>query len=261
MHIGILLALGVLGAALHAQQATPPPNPPPAPAGATPPSAIPAAPAPASDGYVAYAEHDMLKMLGTRTDEEGHEQHFLDVQFVGSVYEDLALHAQNYPPTFRSDAERVRATRDADILSRTLDEVLKDGDPPDQVLLLAARAHALAHNLDVREAGARASRTFERILAKDPKNAQAHFHYGAFLAASGSRPDDALAHLKQATELGVDDAWYALGMHYLALGDREKAISCFETYTQRRPADQSARKMLEGLKSGKIKVNVSNTKR
>ena len=230
---------GLLGLA-SAQQ--PPPQP-----------AAPPAAAPADDAYVPYAVHDIEQVLGSRPGADGKIQHYVDIQLVKSIYDDLARHAQNYPVDLRSDAERERARNDAGGLSVIMESVTVAPDAPTELLLLAARVHALAHNLDVPQAAGRATASFERILAREPDNAEANFHFGAFLAASDQRPKDAAACLEKAARAGIDAAWFSLGMLQLTQGDQEHALQSLETYTARMPSDTRTRKMVEGLRSGKLK--------
>ncbi len=241
----VSLVLTCVLAGQTAGQSPPEPAPPPDP------PAAPAQPA-AEDGYVEYGTHDLEKLLGTRPGPDGKVTRFVDMQVVRAIFDDLAAHARNYPTTFRSDEERARARRDANGLGGLLDAVTQTADAPVEMLVLAGRVHAMAHNLDVPQAAERATACFERVLASRPEDAQANFHFGVFLAATGSRPDDAVACLEKATTLGVVDAWFSLGMLHLTLGDRERGLSCLETYSTKVPGDVQARELLEGLRAGTL---------
>ena len=223
-------------------QADAPPRPEPAPAAR-----------PEGDAYVAYGTYDLTKVLGTRPGADGRDQHFLDMQLIHTVFDDLLAHAANYPTNFRTDEERQRAQRDASTLANMLDIATKPDAAPIDMLLLAGRMGALAHNLDVPRAAERAAKCFERSLAREPENPQANFHFGVFLASTGARSSEAVACLEKAARLGVDAAWFSLGMLQLTLGDREHGLASLEAYTKKVPGDAQARKLLDGLRDGSLK--------
>jgi regulator of sirC expression with transglutaminase-like and TPR domain len=55
----------------------------------------------------------------------------------------------------------------------------------------------------------------------------------------------------------VTDAAYALGIAYLLLGDKEKALENLEAYRQRTPSDSYVVKLIEGIRNGKAKITRS----
>jgi hypothetical protein len=244
---GLALMAALVSSAARSQAPAPQePAPKPEPVAAGQPGA--------GDTYVAYGSHDPTKILGTRRDADGHDHHFVDMQVVHAILDDLVMHAANYPPDLRTDDERQRAQSDARALGGMLDVLIQPEDAPVEMLLLASRVHAIAHNLDVPDAAAQATKGYERILAREPENAQANFHFGVFLASTGTRSKDAAACLEKAARLGMDGAWFSLGMLQLTLGDRDHALASLENYAKKFPDDAGARKLIEGLRDGSLKI-------
>ena len=80
--------------------------------------------------------------------------------------------------------------------------------------------------------------------------------YGTFLAGTG-KPKEALPYLEKALAVGVTDAAYALGMTYLTLGNKQKALENLEAYRQRNPNDGNVAKLIDGIRNGKVEIKRS----
>ncbi|MCU0869466.1 MAG: hypothetical protein MUF30_07650 [Burkholderiales bacterium] len=65
---------------------------------------------------------------------------------------------------------------------------------------------------------------------------------------------DAVPHLDKAARGGIVEAHYALGIAYLGLGDAPNAVKQLERYRTLRPEDTSVAGLIEGIRSGKVRV-------
>ena len=174
------------------------------------------------------------------------EHYSLDIRYLDKMVADIAVHAGNYPVQFDSAADRRRAVADLILLSGML-EIVVNGPTPDGGLLLRyARLNRFGHDLDIPGATAKAEGSFKRLLAGQPDNPDANYEYGLFLASSGQAAL-AISYLEKAISLGVSEASYALGMSYLALGDRQKAIVQLQEYQRYHPKDGNVDKLLAAL--------------
>lgn len=63
-----------------------------------------------------------------------------------------------------------------------------------------------------------------------------------------------MKYLEKAYRLGVEDSAYTLGLAYLGLGDKRKALEYLEAYAQNNPDDEKAKRLIEGIESGKVVV-------
>jgi tetratricopeptide (TPR) repeat protein len=165
----------------------------------------------------------------------------------------IARHARNYPPAFDSEADRRRAVEDTKALSTMLDMLVKGPAPIPELLFRAADLHAMGHNLGIDGEAAKADARYKALVALTPDDARARFAFGAFLGNS-ARPAEALPHLEKAARGGIVEAHYALGISYLGLGDAKKALQQLELYRARRPDDASVGQLIEGIRSGKVRV-------
>jgi Tfp pilus assembly protein PilF len=126
-------------------------------------------------------------------------------------------------------------------------------DADTQLLLTAAILSGFAHNLDIEGAADNAVKYYERILKREPNHPRANYHYGRFLA-SASKPRESLPYLEKALRSGVEEARYTLGLTYLTMGDKEKALDYLNAYSRNNPDNQEAKKLIEALKSGGLKI-------
>ena len=199
-----------------------------------------------------YGSHD-LKLILTTTETPTGRKHGLDAAYLERVLKDLSAHARSYPPRFDSDDDRRRATQDAVTLSGMLGMLVNGPNPHPELLLRAAQVNSMGHNLDVAGAAEQADALFQKLLAIAPDEIRGQHLYGVFLAGSG-KPREALPHLEKAAGAGVVDAVYALGMTYLSLGDKDKALAKLQDYKQSRPGDAEVDKVMEAIRNGRFQV-------
>jgi len=285
----------MLLAAIASGQAQTPPQPPatapaPTPASAPSPGPLPAAPpapapdqsaadrlpsgpashaplqaepAPAAGGsaYREYGKHDVSALIGTRRGEDGKERHVLSMQVVDDISADLAAHALRYPPTFRSAEERQRAESDVQRVAGVIETVARRepgqvDDVPSVLLLKLAMLQHIANNLDVPDSAEHAIASFERLLAREPDNRWANYHYGVFLAGTVTLQSRAEPYLRKALALGLDEARHSLALLHLSQGDKEAALQDLAGWLELHPDDARAKQMMEAIKSDHLESTV-----
>ena len=98
--------------------------------------------------------------------------------------------------------------------------------------LADAQHHFRAGNL------AEADAICRRVLASDPRNAQAHIMSGD-ISASAGKHDDAIRHYKRAVTLEPSnaEALNRLGLLRAFRGEREAALACYETALRHEPGN------------------------
>lgn len=197
-----------------------------------------------------YGRYDPQRLLTVRETPAG-KQYGFDAAYADQMLNDLASHAKNYPPQFDTPPDRQRAVRDVQVLAGMLDRLIDVPQPQPGLLLRAAFAHSMGHNLDIAGEGDKAKAVFLRLLALQPDDPRANYQYGTFLGGVG-QPREALPYLEKALALGVEDAAYGLGMAYVSLGERELALKHLEDYQRRKPGDASMEPLIEAIRHGKI---------
>jgi tetratricopeptide (TPR) repeat protein len=203
--------------------------------------------------YSEYGRYDLHNALTTKTAGSGKQAYRVDVKLIDRVVDDLAAHAKDYPPQFRGQEEKSRAERDAKTLAAIFDKLTADKGASAELLLKAAFVDGIAHNLDIPGAAEKAAQNYDRVLTRTPENPQANLNFGIFLAGVGKQKES-LPYLEKALKLGLDDAKYTLGLVYMALGDKEKAIEFLEGYGKTHPQDPRPEVLIGAIKSGRVRV-------
>jgi tetratricopeptide (TPR) repeat protein len=202
-----------------------------------------------------YGNYDSKKMLTVSESPSG-KKYGIDVAYLDQMLRDLASHAQNYPPKFDTPEDQKRAVQDVKMLSGMLDIMVNGPNPNTELLWRTAFLNSMGHNLDIIGSAGKASTYFEKLLIAAPEDPRGNYMYGTFLAGAG-QPKKALPYLQKALSLGVPPAAYALGMTYLSLGDKEKALENLEAYQRSNPDDPNTARIIDAIRSGKLKLNSS----
>jgi tetratricopeptide (TPR) repeat protein len=197
-----------------------------------------------------YGHYD-TKRLVTVTETPQGKKYGFGGPYLGQIMSDLSAHARNYPPQFDTLDDKRRAIEDIKALSGMLDQLINVPNPDLWLLTLASDVNSMGHNLDISGSAQKAHSNFQRLLAASPSDPRGNFMYGNFLAGIG-KPNQALPYLEKAIEAGVIDASYAIGMVYLALGNKEQALKNLENYKQRRPNDGNVDNIIDAIRDGKI---------
>lgn len=202
-----------------------------------------------------YGHYDPKRLLTVSESAAGKKYGF-DGAYLDRMLADLSAHAMTYPPQFDTPQDRQRAAQDVTTVSGMLDILLNGPAPSPELLVRAATLNSIGHNLDLPGAAAKADALFLRLLAAAPSHPRGNYLYGTFLAGTG-KPREALPYLEKALSVGVSDANYALGMAYLTLGDKERALKSLEDYKRHRPNDGSVDQIIDAIRSGKVEFKRS----
>lgn len=197
-----------------------------------------------------YGNYD-LKRLVTISETPSGKKYGFDGAYCDQMLNDLSAHAKNYPPQFDTPQDKQRATLDAKALSGMLDILINVPTPNPGLLVRAAYANSIGHNLDIPGAAEKANSIFLKLLAAAPSDPRGNYMYGTFLAGVG-KPKEALPYLEKALSVGVVDAAYGIGMTYLSLGDKDRALKNLEDYKRRKPSDGSVDQLIEAIRNGNI---------
>ena len=197
-----------------------------------------------------YGNYDP-KRLTTVSESPTGKKYGFDTTYLDQMLNDLALHAKNYPPNFDSPQDQQRAIKDVKMLSGMLDILINVPAPNPDLLVRAGFLNSIGYNLSIAGSGEKASLIFQRLLSAAPSDPRGNFMYGTFLAGS-SKPKEALPYLEKALAVGVVDAAYAIGMTYLTLGDKKRALENLEEYKRRKPNDENVGKLIDAIRNGKI---------
>lgn len=199
-----------------------------------------------------YGNYDPQRMLTITETPEGKKYSF-DVAYLDQMLNDLAAHARNYPPKFDTFQDRKRAAQDVKALSGMLDIVLDGPAPTPEMQVRAGLLNSIAYNLDIPGSAEKTDAIFKKLLAAVPDDPHGNYEYGTFLSGAG-KPEEALPYLEKALAAGLADAGYAIGMTYLSLGDKEKALENLEIYKRDKPGDANIDKLIDAIRSGRIKL-------
>lgn len=200
----------------------------------------------------AYGNYDARRIL-TVTETPTGKRHGIDLQYLDTMLDDLGTHAKNYPPSFDSDQDKQRATRDATVLAGMLGMLTQDAGAHPEILFRAATVNSMGHNLQIAGAAEKANALFQRLLVLAPDHPRSNHAYGVFLAGV-AKPAASLPHLEKALAAGVVDAGYSLGLVHLSLGNNARALEYLEAYKARTPADQNVAILIEAIRSGRATV-------
>lgn len=200
----------------------------------------------------AYGNYDARRIL-TVTDTPTGKRHGIDLQYLDTMLDDLAAHARNYPPSFDSDQDKQRATRDATVLAGMLGMLAQDAGAHPEILFRAATVNSMGHNLQIAGAGQKADALFQRLLVLTPDHPRSNHAYGVFLAGA-AKPAASLPYLEKALAAGLVDAGYSLGLVYLSLGDKTRALEYLDAYKAKTPTDTNAAMLIEAIRSGRATV-------
>jgi tetratricopeptide (TPR) repeat protein len=202
-----------------------------------------------------YGNYDPQRLLTTSETSAGKKFGF-DGAYLDLMLNDLSSHAKNYPAQFDTPQDKQRATRDVAALSGMLDVLINVPTPSTELLVRAGYINSMGHNLDIAGSAEKASSIFQRLLAASPSDPRGNYIYGTFLAGMG-KSKEALPYLEKALSVGVTDAAYAIGMSYLALGDKDKALENLDEYKRNRPNDKNVDKLIDAIRTGKIELKKS----
>lgn len=202
-----------------------------------------------------YGHYETLRILTVSETPSG-KKYGIDGKYLEQMLNDLGLHAKNYPTQFDTPQDKQRAIQDVTMLSGMLDILVNAPNPNPELLLRVGFLNSMGYNLDIPGSAEKTTSIFQKLFAISSSEPRANYIYGTFLAST-TRFKEAIPYLKTALAGGANDANYALGMTYLSLGDKEKALENLEAYRQRNPNDGNISKLVEALRSGTLEIKRS----
>jgi hypothetical protein len=203
-----------------------------------------------------YGHYDVKKVVSLSEPTTGKPTVTINVPYFVEVLNDLGAHAGTYPVQFDSGDDRHRAEHDVVLLSALLDTAADSFSDNKSILLRLALLHAVGHNLEIPGSDKKAVIIFDNVLEKWPNDPQANYRYGVFLAGTAKGQSAAVPRLEKAKSLGVVNADYPLGIAYISLGDKDKAVANLKSYTARVPGDQNAARLLDAVINGKVETKL-----
>lgn len=197
-----------------------------------------------------YPAFDPQKLLITQ-ESPGGKSFSMNLSYLDQTIDELTRHAINYPPRFDTPQDRQRAIADLKNLCNVLDVLLKDHTGDKEYLLRSGLLHIMAYNLDIPGSNEKTMAIFQRLLALSPDDPLSNNHYGIFLTFS-QRPKEGLPFLEKAAAGGIKEARSTMGMAYLILGDKTRALESLERYQKDNPDDNQNNILINSLRNGKI---------
>ncbi|QYM78721.1 hypothetical protein K0B96_15675 [Horticoccus luteus] len=178
----------------------------------------------------------------------------LSLKSIDSTLSVIAPHAQDFPPSFSSVAERRQIEAQLRELLVMLDAAVAQYPDNPELLFRDGFANAMGHNLDFEGCAQKYFKAFDRLLELKPNDSRANFYYGAFLSATAARQKDSIAYLEKALALGVTDAHYTLAFVYLSQGDKAKALSHLREYAKLHPDEPAIVQKISEIENARIEI-------
>lgn len=172
----------------------------------------------------------------------------LNLDLVDRMIQDICTHGANFPPVFDTEVDLQRAALDATGLISTLDVVTEPEAAPRALVFRIGVLASCSHNLNVPGAARHAEGSFRRLLARNERDAGANYQLGKLLGQIG-QARQALPYLAAAQQAGIPEAEYALGIAYLFLGERAKALEHLSRYKSTHPEDAHVAELIDTVRS------------
>lgn len=192
----------------------------------------------------------------------------IQISYFFKAVDTLFFHARQYPLSFDNKNDETIAKTDlknllllADNLKDLFEYAQKENvkllSKPEQFYfdLSQARLFVIAHNFDMEGYAEKADAAYPKLLTED-KNGSIRTEYAEFLANS-TNTERAIKEFQTAINEGSDRAYYGLALSYLTLGNRKESLKNMQKYVAKFPEDEHAKKMVEIIKTAKIKITTA----
>lgn len=207
----------------------------------------------------AYSEQDVMRVF----EKEG-SNYAVNFATIQKIKQQIAEHAANYPTTFETEAEKQQAAKDATALAQILMYLIEQktiaSDSAEYRLALRDLAQLgwYSHNMDIEHAAAAADNYYQQLLSLTPASELAALkaEYGSFLASTG-QIEAAISMMQAALNEGEKAVEKALGMAYLAQGDKAQALKHLRAYQQNFSNDSSIAELIEAVEDGRVEIKTA----
>lgn len=203
-----------------------------------------------------YVAFDKDALFG-KTDEKRSSNFKIGTLFEG--IENLYSYANFYPLQFESENDKNIGKNDLELFIDLFETIRKEkideklqGQDKIYFDLYEARLFVMAHNFDMPGFAERADVAYQKLLPQD-KNGKIRTEYAEFLGNSAST-DRAISEFQTAIKEGSHSAHYGLSIAYLTQGKRDESLKEMQTYIEKFPKDEHAKKMLDIIKTAEIKI-------
>ncbi len=200
-----------------------------------------------------YGYYNLAQVISTAQTAPGKHSVTVNITLLTQILDDLGRSAGSYPVHFQFPDDRARAEADVSALSSVLDPLSSSFAHDAPLQLRLGLLHAIGFNLDIPDSYGKAIAAFSTLMQIAPEDPQSNYQYGAFLAAT-TKKGEGIPFLEKAKSLGVLNADYWLGLSYIKIRDKSKAIENLESYTRRVPGDQVAGHMLDAVRHDSVNI-------
>ncbi len=200
-----------------------------------------------------YGQYDVKNLMAVEESTPGKPTAKIDIALLDQMLDDLATHAYRWPVKFDSADDRNRAEHDVVSFSIVLDPLADNFTGSPRMLLRLAMLHAMGHNMDIAGSSDKAVALFTKLLQVAPNDPRANLEFGAFYAKT-TKVAEGIPFLEKAKALGAANADYWLGVSYMTLGEKAKALENLESYAKRVPADADVQRMIDAIRNNKVQT-------
>ncbi|MBF0284522.1 MAG: hypothetical protein HQL51_08700 [Magnetococcales bacterium] len=198
-----------------------------------------------------FKPHDLSLLLEKKETPEG-IKHSFNLKYMDQILHEISQFAGHYPPQFDSPSDHEKARKEVETMAKMMASLTNASKPDPNFLLRSGILHDIGHNLDIPGSAEKAEENFKKLLVQYPNDPKANYLFGKFLAGTATKNKEAIPYLEKAIELGVTNAMYSLGMLYMVLQKREKAIELLESYLAKKP-DEKLAGLVKAMREGKVK--------
>lgn len=179
----------------------------------------------------------------------------LSLNSMDATLSKIAVHAQSYPPTFASSAERRQTELDLKGAIAILDAAVVQFPTEPDLWFRDGYANLMGHNLDFPGCDKQCIKAFKRLLELRPNDPKGNFYFGGFLASTATRQKECVPYLKKAIDLGVTDAHYALAFYYLTQKDKQNALYHLKQYAKANPDEKGIKAKIKNVEDADISIH------
>ncbi|MDX2226872.1 MAG: tetratricopeptide repeat protein [Verrucomicrobiae bacterium] len=155
------------------------------------------------------------------------------------------------PPRFRNAAEKKQALEILTPIIELLNTAVAASPNDPDTLLRAGYANGLGYHLQIEDCYEAANRNFERFLSIRPEHTGGNYLFGMFLATTREGKRKSIRYLEKASkDPEYDDALFTLGLMYVRVDRKDKALDCLNQYLKLHPNHEKTRQVIMAVETG-----------